>query len=283
MSMFSKSTYKLLSNSALAFMRLESLNYRIVGLTRAALNSFLAEALSEGERIDLSRDIYNTKRKELEGEATLHEWENPWFERRLPRPPARILIGGAGTGREARVLQQRGYVLTTFEPAPNAVNKSKQFLGANCDVHIGSYEELNRAVLEREPNELQLIAEKQFDAIIAGWGSLNFVISAKERELFFQTCRVLCPKGPLLGSFALQEFNRENKYIAITTHGARRAGKALAWVRRIDSSIFRKNPFALGAGTYLSLLEIEALASAAKYSVIWETEPGYPHATFVPQ
>ena len=39
------------------------------------------------------------------------------FERYFPPPPAHILVGGAGGGREAFALLERGYRVTAFEPS----------------------------------------------------------------------------------------------------------------------------------------------------------------------
>ncbi len=39
----------------------------------------------------------------------LFPWEEKWFADDLPPAPARLLIGGAGDGREALVLARQGY------------------------------------------------------------------------------------------------------------------------------------------------------------------------------
>ena len=39
-------------------------------------------------------------------DAGLNSWEGPWFEADLPEPPARILVGGAGKGREANLARE---------------------------------------------------------------------------------------------------------------------------------------------------------------------------------
>ena len=46
--------------------------------------------------------------------AGLFEWEREAIDRWFPPPPARILIGGAGGGRESVSLASRGYSITAL-------------------------------------------------------------------------------------------------------------------------------------------------------------------------
>src|SRR5687767_12754763 len=46
----------------------------------------------------------------------LWPFEERALERWFPRPPARVLVPGAGTGREVLALHQRGYQVDAFEP-----------------------------------------------------------------------------------------------------------------------------------------------------------------------
>src|SRR4051794_9728091 len=47
----------------------------------------------------------------------LFAWETAAIGRFFPPAPARLLIGGAGGGREAFALAERGYEVVAFEPA----------------------------------------------------------------------------------------------------------------------------------------------------------------------
>ena len=47
----------------------------------------------------------------------LFDWEERAVERFFPRPPARVLVGGAGGGREAFALHEKGYTVVAFDPA----------------------------------------------------------------------------------------------------------------------------------------------------------------------
>ena len=46
----------------------------------------------------------------------LFPFEQRAISRHFPAPPATVLIGGAGAGREALVLAQQGYRVVAFEP-----------------------------------------------------------------------------------------------------------------------------------------------------------------------
>src|SRR5438874_1613250 len=47
----------------------------------------------------------------------LFPWEKETIERFFPAPPARVLVGAAGSGREAFALSERGYEVVAFEPS----------------------------------------------------------------------------------------------------------------------------------------------------------------------
>jgi hypothetical protein len=88
------------------------------------LGGFALAALDPDERAELTSALYNA-RGEYEAQD-LFEWEEAWFEADLPKPPAKILIGGAGSGREVRHLLEKGYEIVAFDPAPVALHAQRQ-------------------------------------------------------------------------------------------------------------------------------------------------------------
>ena len=47
----------------------------------------------------------------------LFDWEEDAVRRYFPAPPSRVLVGGAGGGREPFALADKGYVVVAFDPA----------------------------------------------------------------------------------------------------------------------------------------------------------------------
>lgn len=76
-------------------------------------------------------------------ETGLFGWEKEWFAADLPSPPARILIGGAGSGREIAPLEAAGYKILAFDPAPNFVRHARSLASIEAVEFVeASYENL---------------------------------------------------------------------------------------------------------------------------------------------
>ena len=62
----------------------------------------------------------------------------------FPDPPGRVLIGGAGGGREAFALAARGYEVVAFEPSADLARSMVQHppAGISVEALIGRYEDL---------------------------------------------------------------------------------------------------------------------------------------------
>jgi hypothetical protein len=134
--------------------------------------------------------------------SSISDWEESWFERDLPAPPVRILVGAAGSGREVNYLEEVGYHVVAFEPAINFVQNANRAGLLRQPMHVGSYQDLldNSSDLSRS-----LALEPPFDAVLLGWGSLTHVPGQPTRTELLRRLRRLCPHGPLLASFWLKE------------------------------------------------------------------------------
>jgi hypothetical protein len=133
----------------------------------------------------------------------LFPWEEEAIERFFPRPPARVLVGGAGAGREPLALARLGYDIVAFEPAEElarAMADAAAAEGLGVDSYVGGYDELQALV--GMPGGAVRSAESlgPFDAAIAGWGSFTHVRTRAQRVA---TLRALgrVTTGPLLVSF----------------------------------------------------------------------------------
>lgn len=120
----------------------------------------------------------------------LFPFEENAVESVFPPPPARILLGGAGGGREALALAQRGYEVTAFEPAAPLVTQLEHTRGdLPIEALVGAYADLP-----------QLFPDARFDAAIFGWGSFSHLRTAAERRDALREYGRLTD-GPILVSF----------------------------------------------------------------------------------
>ena len=126
-----------------------------------------------------------------------------WLARRLPPAPGRLLVGAAGSGREAAALQGLGYDVVALEPSDRAARHCEGRLEPGSTVLRASYRELVAAVLDGTPSRLSLTSNDRFDAVLLGWGSFGHVLRQEQRHRLLEACDVLCPEGPILLSVFL--------------------------------------------------------------------------------
>jgi hypothetical protein len=113
-----------------------------------------------------------------EGDSRLAEAWLPWERRAIeffPPPPAKILVGAAGWGREARVLAAMGYSVVAFEPVRQLAEKmaSETAPLGSVRVYRGAFQDM--PFLEALPTGARgdLRNEGPFDGAIVGYGSLS--------------------------------------------------------------------------------------------------------------
>ena len=132
--------------------------------------------------------------------AGLHAWEEAAIAAHFPEPPARLLIGGAGGGREAFALAERGYRVMAFEPSGLA-----DMMAAACTPGVevrafrARYEDLP-IVTAMDGTQVDLARAEAFDGGILGWGSFSHLVSDQARVTALRACAALV-NGPLLVSF----------------------------------------------------------------------------------
>jgi len=153
--------------------------------------------LRDDEKEALSIDLYDASFRPDNDHDGLYEWEQQWFERRLPAPPASILIGAAGAGREASALLKLGYRVQAFEPSTSAFRLCQLELGSES-VDQASYEDLIATVLRGKSARLRLASEATFDAVLLGWGSFGHVLQRADRLELLRACDQIAPHGPIL-------------------------------------------------------------------------------------
>ena len=140
----------------------------------------------------------------------LFDWEEDAVNRYFPPAPARVLVGGAGGGREAFALIDKGYSVVAFDPAEPLV---RAMAAAATDERLrayrGSYASLPMLTRVASPEglrdtdsneQIDLRAEPSFDAAIAGWTSFSHLRNDRERVETLQKLAAVT-SGPILLSY----------------------------------------------------------------------------------
>ncbi|MDX6401099.1 MAG: hypothetical protein QOF27_1705 [Gaiellaceae bacterium] len=193
-------------------------------------------------------------------QSYLFPFEEGVIDEFFPTPPGRVLLGGAGGGREAFALAERGYEVVAFEPAQNLVDQLAGAIGDMAiEVRSGSYEDVER-----------LFPDDTFDAAIFGWGSFSHLRSEAARlDALRQYARLTA--GPILVSF-----------LALRSE----AGSRLTRLRRVLPRRRERDPhdvFAMTIGLYhpVDEQEVRLLAERAGLRIVElnfdERETSWPH------
>lgn len=129
--------------------------------------------------------------------AYLFPWEQSVVDEFFPRPPARVLVGGAGGGREAFVLAKMGFEVVAFEPSRPLAEAMATHApqGANVDVRLGRYEDIDALFGEDAAS---------YGAAVLGWGSFSYLRNAGARLATLKAFKHLT-RGPILVSFVVPE------------------------------------------------------------------------------
>lgn len=262
-----------------SFARVHGLLRRNLDRSVRILSPLLIHALREDEKRKLGARLYDI-RGSRPG-LPLWPWERRWFEARLPIPPARILVGGVGNGREAEHLCERGYRVDAFDPAPESLATCATRLGKQGRCKVGGFEELADAVLDRKQTVLTPFAAVRYDAVLLGWTSLTHVINDVTVERTLRTCSALAPDGPVLASFWLKGGSPpRDRARQVGAWIGRQLGRVRSAKHHTDGVCFHP---AYGFGRTFEKSEIEAFAARCGRATVWEGSAGeFPHATFLP-
>lgn len=200
----------------------------------------------------------------------LFQWENTAIQNFFPPPPSRILVGGAGSGREMVTLITKGYFLTGFEPILVSVNHAKSMLPKEklLAFEKGRYEDLVSGALK------EIESYSPYDAVILGWGSISHVLDPRMHKLILEKVRKLCPGGPILLSW------RKASYARPKVKLLRKFFSTFKLRAFCERDYFR---FDLGFCHSFNSEEIKGLAESTSNSIIfYEDEKTYPHAVLMP-
>jgi len=135
----------------------------------------------------------------------LFNWETELVDRAFPAPPGRVLVGGAGGGREAFELCARGFTVTAFEPShalARSMGDRARSSGAAVQPLVGRYQDLPvLRTLDGQPVDLR--DQARFDAALLGWSSYSHIRQRSERVATLAALARLT-EGPVCASFFLR-------------------------------------------------------------------------------
>jgi SAM-dependent methyltransferase len=147
----------------------------------------------------------------------LWPWEETAFRGQFPTP-RRLLVAGAGGGREAFALAREGHAITAFDSTPALV--------VACRRHATS-SGLNVEVLQAEPDAVPE-GTGRFEGLVIGRGCYHHIPGRARRVAFLRACHAhLNPGSPMV----LLDFH-ERSHAARGPRRIQRIAGAIRWLRR---------------------------------------------------
>ena len=185
---------------------------RVLSIAREELAFRL---LDEAAWLELSRRMYERSNKYRDGsahnESGLFEFERHALERFFPAPPASLLVGACGGGREIFGLLAGGYrIAAAYDPVAafiEALRRDPRLAEARGSLYVGSHQAVAAMPIISELHR----RGSRGDGVIVGWGSYTHLLRAERRVQFLRALRAICPNGPLLLSFFLDEGTTEDE------------------------------------------------------------------------
>jgi hypothetical protein len=243
-------------------------------------------AWTQADRRDAANQlIYGNRETFLPGGATFEGGLYDWEEACIHTPPfpqtGRILLGGAGGGRELSQLCKRGFHVVAFEPCERYFHGASQVVSEypGSSVICASYADLVAAVTDRSGPLAGAILNQSFDAVLFGWGSINYVLSEPDRLALLRAVLAIAPKAPLLLSFNYP-LSSENGRLDCVRPALKRLFKSLG----APSSRSPGDHFRSWTGFFHGLTEddLVSLAAGSGYRVVSAKGGLCPHALLEP-
>ncbi len=132
----------------------------------------------------------------------LFPWEQEIIEQQFPAPPARVLIGGAGGGREPFALAHMRYHVVAFDPVVELTRAMAQHRPPDTHIEVfrASYQDLPRFDPAMDGGSTTSLDRlPAFAAGIIGWGSFSHLPSDDDRvQTLVEMARAV--DGPILVS-----------------------------------------------------------------------------------
>ena len=132
----------------------------------------------------------------------LFNWERRAIADGFPGPPGRVLVGGAGGGREAFALAARGYDVVAFEPSAALARSMVDHApaGVHVEALVGRYEDLPMLTSAATGAPVDVGGLAPFQAAMFGWTSFSHLRTPAARVAALRAVGHLT-NGPVLLSF----------------------------------------------------------------------------------
>ncbi|MEE2644668.1 MAG: hypothetical protein VYD19_07015, partial [Myxococcota bacterium] len=165
------SVYQLIKLYAAARNRSRRIGYQF----DTAVGDFLFAMTTPEEKAMITAACYaTTTHTQGQGTQGFFDWERGWYAAHLPPAPAKLLVAGAGWGRELAALSKRGYLVSGFDPVPPTAS----LIPAGTTLIQGDFQGWVDAVNAGDQSSaLGQLSSQRFDAVILGWGSLSHALS----------------------------------------------------------------------------------------------------------
>jgi hypothetical protein len=175
---------------------------RVLEGVHAAFEGFWLGLLDRASLGALDEHVYADKREKVFGgafryfdaeynAAGLFDWESSAIDEHFPAR-GKLVVTGAGGGREVLALLDRGFEAVGYEPNDKFVEAGSAFLASRG--HPGCLQHIERDAFPNCDNKL--------DAIVVGWGSYTLIPGRARRVAFLQDARRQLEAGaPMLVSY----------------------------------------------------------------------------------
>lgn len=158
--------------------------------------------LTPEQRAQITSRLYDSDSSYFPGGKVadgLHEFEEEALAQPGMPKGGRVLIGGAGAGRETRALVARGFSVFAFEPAElfyGELEKTARASDGRVQATRAEYADLILAAEGR--GKLAAAKGLDFSLVITGWGSLLHLPERDVQDALMRSIRALAPNAPVL-------------------------------------------------------------------------------------
>jgi hypothetical protein len=254
---------------------------RVFGMLREEL---AFRTFTERDWLDLGRTLYAQATRYSRGsehnESGLFAFECEAIELAFPPPPATILVGACGGGREIFGLLERGYrIAAAYDPVErfiDALREESRLFALRDRICLGTHQEIDSLPPVRQLAD----SGTAVDAVIVGWNSYTHLRGVARRIEFLRSLRKLCPTGPVLLSFFVEMGSEPERL-------ARLRAKLRRWLGTTDSTVETGDGLHRGQGAIHSFTEasfgLEATEAGYRVQHWREHDFGAAHAVLVPQ
>jgi hypothetical protein len=240
---------------------------------------------SPRDRERANRAIFADQVNYFPGGSTFEQGLFDWERTAITSPPfppsGRILLGGAGAGRELAELCKMGYQVLAFEPSAALAEAAGAVAAPYPESKVirASYRDLVLAVENGSGPLAPHVGHGEFQGVILGWTSICYVWRP-ERMALLKALRSIAPHAPVLLSYWLVDDQSEG-----------RLGKVRCWFRRLlrmtgAQTLAEPGDTFVPWGGFLQRFtpeEVQSLADRAGYQPAYVRRQPEPHAIFIPR